>query len=296
MKILNFGSLNIDLVYHVKSIARPGETIDSISRSVFPGGKGLNQSLAMARAGAMVWHAGMIGDDGDMLINLLKENSVNCEYIKKVPKNTGCAFIQVDSAGQNSIVLDGGANRTNSIEWIDEVLKNFGEGDIIVLQNEINLMKPLIEKSYDKKMFIVLNPSPMNKNITDCDLKKINLFIMNEHEGAMITGRPDANSILETMRYDYPESKVVLTLGVDGVLYQDNSQIEQHSAYKVKAVDTTAAGDTFAGYFVWAMSQGKTIKDCLMLASKAAALAVMKEGASSSIPYFKEVVSVSLEL
>ena len=296
MKILNFGSLNIDLVYHVKSIVRPGETIDSVSHSVYPGGKGLNQSLAMARAGAKVWYAGMIGEDGDILTNLLKKDLVNCEYIKKVSKNTGCAFRQVDSAGQNSIVLDGGANRTNSIEWIDDVIEDFGEGDIIVLQNEINLMKELIEKSYSKKMFIVLNPSPMNKNLTDCDLKKINLFIMNEQEGAMITGKPDINSILKTIKSDYPEAKVVLTLGAEGAIYQDAGQTERHDAYRVKAVDTTAAGDTFAGYFIWAMSQNKTIKNCLKIASKAAALAVMKEGASSSIPYFNEVASADLEL
>ena len=143
-------------------------------------------------------------------------------------------------------------------------------------------------------MFIVLNPSPMNNNITKCDLNKIDLFIMNEHEGQQITEKDNIDSVLAAMKTNYPCAKVVLTLGEFGAVYQDKIQTVKHGAYRVAAVDTTAAGDTFTGYFISAMMKKKEIDDCLMIASKAAALAVMKEGAASSIPYLDEVVVTNL--
>ena len=255
----------------------------------------MNQSLAIARAGTSVYHAGMIGKDGEMLVELLKKDHVNCEYITTALQNTGSAFIQVNKVGQNSIVLNGGANRTNSKEFIDEVLSGFGEGDYILLQNEINLIDIIIEKANAKKMFIILNPSPMNNNIKKCDLSKVNLFVMNENEGQQITAQQNIDLILTTMKTDYPNAKVVLTLGASGVVYQDSEQTVKHGVYRVVAVDTTAAGDTFTGYFISALIQKKEITDCLKIASKAAALAVMKEGAASSIPYLNEVLAINLE-
>lgn len=294
MKIINYGSLNIDYVYNVNHIVTPGETIDSLALGVYPGGKGLNQSLAMARAGASVYHAGLTGEDGSMLVKMLKKDGVECRYVRAISQNTGSAFIQVDATGQNSIVLNGGANRSNSKEWVNKVLSGFSEGDVLLLQNEINCIDYIIDTAYTKKMFIILNPSPMNKTIKKCDLHKVAMLIMNEKEGQQITGERDIDSILAAIKINYPDAKVALTLGESGAVYQDSVQTIRHGAYKVAAVDTTAAGDTFTGYFIAVMMEKRNIIDCLEISSKAAALAVMKKGAASSIPYLNEVLAVDL--
>ena len=295
MKILNFGSLNIDYVFNVDHIVAPGETIDSFSVDVYPGGKGLNQSLAIARAGASAFHAGMIGHDGGSLKALLEQDGVNCTYLRTVAQNTGSAFIQVARNGENSIVLNGGANRANTEEMIVQVLAGFGEGDLVLLQNEINLVGSIIDKAFERKMAIILNPSPMNETIKRCNLDKITLFIMNEYEGQQITGKEDVHSILTAMRTEYPNAGMVLTLGSQGAIYQNDKQEILQEAYRVNAVDTTAAGDTFAGYFIAALTKNKEIPQCLKIASQAAALAVMKRGAASSIPYMKKVVTADLK-
>lgn len=296
MKILNFGSLNIDYVYNVDHIVTPGETISSTIMKVFPGGKGLNQTLALARAGVDVYHAGMVGEDGKMLIELLEKDNVNCKYIRTIPQRTGSAFIQVDQNAQNSIVLYGGANKKNSREFVDEVLANFCEGDIILLQNEINLVDYIIQKAYEKKMVIAFNPSPLDNEILKYDLDKISFFIMNEVEGEQITGEKDVDEILAKMKINYPQAKVIMTQGRSGVVYQDKMQIFRHGAYQVEAVDTTAAGDTFTGYFIASLTKNEEVPKALFISSKASGLAVTKKGAANSIPYLKEVLSADMKL
>lgn len=289
MKILNFGSLNLDYVYAVKEIVRPGETIDSFDLQCYPGGKGLNQSLAIRRAGHEIFHAGMIGVDGESLRELLAADGVDCTYLKVVEKRTGNAIIQVDESGQNCIILYGGANRMNDPSFSEAVLKNFGQGDILLLQNEINGIDLLIEKAYQKKMYIVLNPSPINDELLKCDFSKVSLFIMNEHEGAMITGVSDESDILRVMRQKYQHAEVVLTLGERGSIYQYQEMVLKQPAIPAAVKDTTAAGDTFTGYYLALKADGKTIEECLEQASKAAALAVSKKGAAGSIPYQDEL-------
>ena len=138
MKVLNFGSLNLDYVYQVESILIPGETQASKSRQIFCGGKGLNQSIALAKAGIPVYHAGLIGEGGEPLLEVCKENGVNTEFIRQIPGPCGHTVIQVDENGQNCILLFGGSNRSMTKEFVDTVLNSFEEGDIILLQNEIN--------------------------------------------------------------------------------------------------------------------------------------------------------------
>lgn len=294
MKILNFGSLNIDNVFNVEYIVKPGQTIDSFSVNTYPGGKGLNQTLAIARAGARPYHAGLIGRDGGWLKKILKEDCVDCRFVKTVDKNTGSAFIQVDARGQNSIVLNGGANRENSEAFCREVLSDFGEGDIMLLQNEISCVDILIELANEKKMMVVLNPSPINETILDCDLSKISMFIMNEDEGMQITGKTDEAQILEEMEAKFPQAQVVLTLGSRGSCYYGKGERLYQKAHVVTAVDTTAAGDTFTGYLLATMAEEKPMKECLDLATRASAIAVTKKGAASSIPYMSEVLSTLL--
>ena len=290
MKVLNFGSLNLDYVYQVESILIPGETQASKSRQIFCGGKGLNQSIALAKAGIPVYHAGLIGEGGEPLLEVCKENGVNTEFIRQIPGPCGHTVIQVDENGQNCILLFGGSNRSMTKEFVDTVLDSFEEGDIILLQNEINELDYIIDRAYEKKMMIILNPSPFDSALEKCDLSKISLFLMNEIEGFQITGEKEPDRILAKVKELYPKAKVVLTLGGDGSVYQDETGIYRQGIFKVKAVDTTAAGDTFTGYFISSIIDGLPVQDGLELAAKASAIAVSRPGATASIPVRSEVV------
>ena len=290
MKVLNFGSLNIDYVYQVESILIPGETQASKDRQIFCGGKGLNQSIALAKAGIPVYHAGMIGDGGEILLETCRENGVNTEFIRKIPGPCGHTVIQVDKDGQNCILLFGGANRSITREFVDEVLAHFDRGDIILLQNEINELDYIIDRAYDKGMMIILNPSPYNDNLKSCDMSKVSLFLVNEIEGYQITGEKEPEKILAAVKEKYPSAKIVLTLGGDGSVYQDGTGVYHQGIFKVKAVDTTAAGDTFTGYFISSIIDGMPVQEGLKMAAKASAIAVSRPGATASIPLRQEVL------
>ncbi len=196
MKVLNFGSLNYDYVYQVDHAVMPGETIASKSMEIFSGGKGLNQSIALAKAGANVYHAGMVGTDGDMLLSTLKENMVDISLIEEVDGKSGHAIIQLDKNAQNCILLFGGANRAMTKEYIDKVIETFEKGDILLLQNEINLLDYIIERAYAQGMCIVLNPSPLDDALKKCDLSKVSIFLLNEIEGGQISGQTKPEDIL----------------------------------------------------------------------------------------------------
>lgn len=291
MKVLNFGFLNLDYVYQVESILIPGETQASKDRQIFCGGKGLNQSIALAKAGIPVYHAGLIGEGGEALLEVCKENGVNTEFIRQIPGPCGHTVIQVDKNGQNCILLFGGSNRSMTREFVDEVLDCFEEGDIILLQNEINELDYIIDRAYARHMMIILNPSPFDQALEQCDLTKISLFLMNEIEGFQITGEREPDKILQKVKELYPNARVVLTLGSDGSMYQDDTGIYRQEIFKVKAVDTTAAGDTFTGYFIASIIEGLSVQEGLELAAKASAIAVSRPGATASIPLRSEVIT-----
>lgn len=294
MKVLNFGSLNLDYVYSVDHMVTPGETLASYGMNTFCGGKGLNQSIALAKAGVPVWHAGLIGEEGDILLNTCKAGGVNADYIRKIPGKSGHTIIQVDKNGQNCILLYGGANQSITKDYVDEVLSHFEKGDILLLQNEINLLDYIIDCAYEKEMMIILNPSPYNERLDSCDFRKISMFLLNEIEGEQVTGEKDPDKILAELRVRYPNAKVVLTLGKDGSVYQYKEERYRQGIYQVKAVDTTAAGDTFTGYFISSIIEGMPVQEGLRLAAKASAIAVSREGATDSIPARSEVEKASL--
>ena len=295
MKVLNFGSLNLDYTYQVETILVPGETQASKGRQTFCGGKGLNQSIALAKAGIPVYHAGMIGEEGDVLLETCRENGVNTQFIRKIEGPSGHTIIQVDKNGQNCILLFGGSNRSITKEFVDEVLDAFESGDMIHLQNEINELDYIIDRAYEKGMMIILNPSPYDDGLKKCDLGKVSLFLVNEIEGYQITGEKEPDRILEKIREIYPKAKVVLTLGGNGSVYQDETgAVYRQGIYKVKAVDTTAAGDTFTGYFISALIDGLPVQEGLKLAAKASAIAVSRAGATASIPLREEVQNTDL--
>ena len=285
MKVLNFGSLNIDYVYKVKNFVTAGETVKSENLVIKVGGKGLNQSVAMARAGLQVFHAGLIGEDGRFLDDFLKRDGVNTENIRISEIPTGHAIIQVDEKGENCILLFGGANQSISEGFADEVLSNFSEGDYLILQNETNIVPYLMDKAYEKGMKIIFNPSPITENMLSFPLEKVSLFILNEIEGEALTGESDEDKIIDMLLEKYPVSDFILTLGDKGAVYFNKNQRISVDAEKVEVVDTTAAGDTFTGYFIASTVQGKSVEEALSVATKAAAKAVTVSGAAESIPY-----------
>ena len=291
MKVLCFGSMNLDYVYSLEHIVTPGETIHSTGREVFAGGKGLNQSIAMAKAGLPVWHAGVSGQGGELLLETLESNGVNTGLIRKVASEPGHTIIQVDENGQNCIILFGGTNRMVTEDYIDTVLENFDAGDMILLQNEVNLLDRIIDKAYEKQIRVVLNPSPFDAAIARCDLQKVSLFLVNEVEGAQISGISASNpeGILDWFEANYPKSEVILTLGADGAWYTGRGQRHFEKAVKVKAVDTTAAGDTFTGFFLEGWMNGRTIDTAMRRAATAASIAVSRKGAAPSIPTAEEI-------
>lgn len=289
MKILNFGSCNIDRVFSQEHIAVPGETIAAQEVKTHPGGKGLNQSVALARAGVEVFHAGCIGHDGDYLSNFMQENGVNLKYLKTVEDSTGQAFIQVAESGENSIVIYHGANYGVTRDFVDSVLADFEAGDFLILQNEISEVSYLIDKAYSIGMKIVLNPSPFDDAMRAIDLNKITYLLVNEVESTAYTGVTGTDELIKCIRSSYPDLKVVMTLGGRGCMYFDAEKIVRHPSFKVKAVDTTAAGDTFAGYLIAGICKNKPIETAIKYACAAAAIAVSKNGAASSIPLYSEV-------
>lgn len=292
MRVLNFGSLNVDYVYKLPHVVMKGETISSRSLNTYPGGKGLNQSIALGKAGAEVYHAGAIGEDGRFLVDFLNESGVNTKFVKIFSDiKSGHAIIQNDDEGDNCILLYGGANQAITKEQVDETMAEFSGGDYLVLQNEINELKYIVEKAHKKGMKIVLNPSPMNEKITELPLEYIDYFLLNEIEAGQILGRTvdSPEEIIAALTEVFPQARIVLTLGSDGSVYSDGiKKILQH-IYKVETVDTTAAGDTFTGYFIAGELKGQETEVSMDMAAKAAAITVSRPGAGVAIPTLKEV-------
>ncbi len=291
MKILNFGSCNIDIVCVVDHIVRPGETISAESIEHFVGGKGLNQSVALANAGAEVYHAGCIGADGEILRSFLKNAGVNLKYLRVTDGKSGQATIQVDKNGENAIFLYKGANHEITKDYVDYVLSDFSEGDFLVLQNEINNVEYIADKACEKGMKIFFNPAPFNEVAANVDLSKLYCIIPNETESSGYSGSENYKAFADFIRNNYPDLKAVITLGKDGCIYTDKDNEIIQPAYSVKAVDTTAAGDTFVGYFVAEISRGKEPCDAMKTACAAAAITVSRKGAAPSIPRYDEVTA-----
>ncbi len=302
MKILNYGSLNIDCTYHVPHIVLPGETISSTGARHSVGGKGANQSAAIALAGGSVYHAGKIGKDGLFIVDLLKSCGVNTDYIT-VDENvtTGQAVIQLDNNGQNSIVLYAGANERIEKSEIDSVLSSFSEGDYIILQNEINNLEYIFAKALEKGMKIAFNPSPFDSSLLSLPLDEVSLFFINEIEGAAMAGIPTiegstdvapettAESILRELSAKFPGTEIVLTMGKEGAWYSFKGTVEKGSIVDLPVVDTTGAGDTFTGYFFVSRLKGYSVSEALVFACKASSLAVSRPGAMEAIPAGSEV-------
>ena len=282
-KILNIGSLNLDYVYAVPHFVEAGETLLSSRRDVFAGGKGLNQTVAAARAGAEVCHGGAVGADGDMLLDLLRDAGADVSAVARVDVPTGHAVIQVSPQGENAILILGGANRAVSPETVGIALEKVGPGDILLLQNEINGLDHIIRRAAQKGLRILFNPAPMEKAVKVLPLELLDTLIVNEGEGKALVGDMDA------LKAAYPNQKILLTQGSRGASLWTGSEVIFQPAFPVEAVDTTAAGDCFLGYYAAALAENLPYAAALRLAAAASALSVQRQGAAPSIPLRGEV-------
>ncbi len=289
MDILCFGSLNIDHVYAVPHFVQAGETLSSASLHSGCGGKGLNQSIALSRAGASVRHAGLVGQDDNMLRPLLADNGVDITAVRTADVPSGHAIIQVDESGQNCILLYSGANRAIDRSFVCEVLDTCRAGDILLLQNEISEIRTLLEEGAARGLRIAFNPAPITAELADMPIGIAEWLFVNETEGAALSGETANDRIITALREKYPHTTVILTVGGDGVIAADDAGIHRLPAMKVPVADTTAAGDTFIGYFLAAVAEGSDLQGALHTASAASALTVSRAGAAASIPMADEV-------
>ena len=288
-KVAVIGIVGNSVFLPVEKFHVGGETVEAKSVHFELGGKGFNQAIAIARSGVPVSFAGCIGQDGTDLAKTLNSANVDTSLVKTVSDKTGQAIIQVDDNGQNSILIFKGANALVTTDYIDTVLKNFDNGDFIIIQNEISNLLYLIKSAKEKGLNIILNPSPFDDTIKQIDLSDLYCLILNEVEATQFFDTDTPTEFLDKVKKEYPNLKVMLTLGKKGCEYHYKDCIEKFGIFDVKVVDTTAAGDTFAGYFVSGIYNNNPIPDILRKASAASSIAVSKKGASSSIPTFVEV-------
>ncbi|MCI8970405.1 MAG: ribokinase [Oscillibacter sp.] len=297
MRALCFGSLNIDYVYQVPHFVAGGETLAAGSLSRFSGGKGLNQSVALARAGLEVRHAGAVGRDGLFLLEELRAAGVDTghvEVLEDVP--TGHAVIQRTPSGENCILLYGGANRRITPAQIDRVLADCGPGDALILQNEISRLPYLAERARERGMTVALNPSPMEEGLLPL-LPLADYLLLNEVEAAQLLaglGRPVPEAeepLAAALAEALPSTAVLLTLGSRGSLFTQGARLLRQAAVSVRAVDTTAAGDTYTGFFLAGVLGGREAEWAMRYAATAAAIAVTRPGAAPSIPSRQEVLA-----
>ena len=292
MKVLSFGSLNFDHVYQMDHFVMPKETTSSLSYSRGFGGKGLNQSIALAKSGLDVYHAGRVGFDGQPFIDYLQEYGVKVDYLKKDEETaTGHAIIQV-SHSENCIILYGGANQLIDEAQIDEVLTHFEQGDLLLIQNEISSLTYLIKKAHEKGLRIVFNTAPMDEKIFSYPLDLIDIFVVNEVEGKGLANvsSDQVEDVIMGLQKAYPNKEIILTVGSLGSYYIQGETVIHQEAYRVEAVDTTAAGDTFTGFYLASILRGEEVNTALRIAAKASSITVTKEGAAKSIPTLEQVV------
>ncbi len=289
MKLLNFGSLNIDYVYEVEHFVSPGETLSSKALFVNCGGKGLNQSIAAAKAGNMVYHGAFVGKGGEALAEKLAENGVDVTLLKTAEENCGHAIIQVDQRGQNCILLYGGTNRCFTKEYINRALDQFGREGLVLLQNETNLVKYMIGEAHKRGLQIAFNAAPMHPEVLEYPLELLDWLIVNEVEGRQIAGCAHDEEILPALRSKYPKINILLTLGSKGALCYAKGKTYKIGCYDVEVVDTTGAGDTFTGYFLYGVLHGMSIPQSLLLATTASTLAIGKKGAADAVPFMPQV-------
>ncbi len=289
-RIVNLGSLCFDRVYHVPSLVQSGQTLRATSTDFFPGGKGLNQSLAACRAGARVYHVGCVGHDGESLRTVLRDAGINVDGLRmQTDVATAHAVIQLTPQGQNAIVIVAGSNFAIQPADLRFALDALGPGDWLLLQNELNDLDQVLEQAHRRGARICMNLAPYSASADNYALQHVQLLIVNEAEAAGLTGCTAPEEALQRLRVRCPDSTVVLTLGELGLLYAAGAEVQRMPAYSVQTVDGTGAGDAFIGYLLARLQQGDALAAALRMGSAAGALAATRAGAATSIPDLRDV-------
>jgi ribokinase len=283
MAIYNLGSINIDHFYKVPHLPEPGETLAASAYSTGLGGKGANQSVAASRAGSEVHHIGAIGLDGQWIIEKLQGLGINTERISTLNVPTAHAIINVDQAGENAIVIFSSANVMQDKARIRTAFADATKGDFCVLQNETNLVEFAAQHAKAKGLRVVYSAAPFDAGAVQAVLPYIDILVVNEVEAQQLSS--ELGISVETLS----TTEVLMTRGSDGASFTTNGSTIEMPAFKVEPVDTTGAGDTYLGFFVAGLDQGKTTQDALRFAAAGAAIQVTREGTADAIPSLVEV-------
>lgn len=289
MAILNFGSINIDHVYQVDHFVKPGETLDSTDYQQLLGGKGANQSIALAAAGADVSHIGRINEHDVQFKQTLIKHGISCRDLVCGETPSGHAIIQVTPSAENAIVIFGGANREIDAKQVAKALSDTKSSDWVLTQNETSALEDVLRQAKEKQLKVAFNPAPMTESVKSLPYDCIDLLIVNETEAAAITEKDDLDAILDHFRAHWSHAEVIVTLGKAGVVMLKGDKTIKVDAFVVDAVDTTAAGDTFIGFFLAAYSTHADAKKALTHGCAASAISVTRKGAAQSIPTRQEV-------
>lgn len=295
-KIVVIGSSNTDMICRVPLIPKPGETIMGTDFFIVQGGKGANQAVAAARAGGDVVFIACVGDDsfGKQAIDAYKKDGIETSYIKKIKGvASGVALINIADSGENSISVAPGANAHLTPEIINQYREVILSADIILMQLEIPIetVYQVARMAHAAKIPVVLNPAPAREIDHDI-LAMLSIITPNEHEALLLSGLGIETKSVSEMAVEIQKlgvQSVIITTGKEGALYRENDNEEIVQGIAVKAIDTTAAGDTFNGYLVVQLAQGKPIREAIKIANKAAAISVTRLGAQPSIPEIEDL-------
>ena len=304
MGVLLIGSLNIDLVSRVETMVKPGETIMGKDFQTFPGGKGLNQAVAAARAGGEVTMVGVLGTDSNSQVirRLMKDEKIDQSFVSEVDGVCGTAIIEVDSSGQNRIIVIAGANSKLKAKNVDEkALSSVKEKKILLAQLEspIEELEILFKRAKEEEFFTILNPAPAAA-LSNSFVSYVDLLIPNQFEAETLTGIriSDEASAIEAGKKLMATGvgSVLITLGGDGSLLITKDGSQHFPAFSVSPIDTTAAGDAFCGALATSLSKGVSLQDAIPFASAAGALATTKTGATPSLPTASEISSMLINM
>ena len=289
MSIFCLGSINADYFYSVPHIPSPGETLAATGMSSGLGGKGANQSVAAARAGSTVHHIGAVGPGSDWILERLTSFGVGTEHIAILEEPTGHAIINVAADGENAIVILAGANGCQDLGRFQDAIVDAGRGDILLLQNETNLQVEAAKFATEIGLRVLYSAAPFDSQAAAAVLPYTDTLLLNETEAAQL------EAALETTLHSLPVKNVIVTLGANGVRWieTETGNTVEIPGTPVKAVDTTGAGDTFAGYFAAGLDAGDSVPTALEFAGRAAALKVTRHGTADAIPSREEVLSFS---
>lgn len=296
-KVVVIGSLNMDLVTRAPRLPRGGETLIGQSFATVSGGKGANQAVAAARLGAQVSMVGCVGSDayGEELRGALMVEQIDCQAVSTVEGSSGVALIVVDDNSQNAIVIVAGANGALTPQVIDRFDAVLQAADVIICQLEVPdaTVGHALKRGRELGKIVILNPAPASRALPADWYASIDYLIPNESEASALSGLPvDSLASAETAAtrlIALGAGKVIITLGAQGSMFANGTGFEHFPAPTVKAVDTTAAGDTFVGGFAAALASGKTEAEAIRFGQVAAALSVTRAGAQPSIPTLSEV-------